>query len=49
MSANVNVLVVNESYKLMHDVDNENDVEIESVVMTGHHHDRENEILLGGA
>ena len=41
--ANVNVLVVNENDKMMHDVENSNDVEIENVVVTRYHHDREND------
>ena len=40
----MNALVVNKSDEEMNDVENGNDV-----VVTGHHHDRENEILLGGA
>ena len=37
--ANVSVLVVNESDKVVHDVKNENDVEIENVVVNDNHHD----------
>ena len=45
----VNALVVNKSDEAMKDVENGNDVEAENVVVNRHHHDRENEILLGGA
>ena len=47
--ANVNVLVVNENDKMMHDVENSNDVEIENVVVTRYHHDRGIEALMRGA
>ena len=48
MPANVEVPVVNESNKAMHDIGNGNDVEAENVVVTGNHHDRENNTLLRG-
>ena len=47
--ANDNALVVNESDKAIHDVAKGNDVEVKNVVVTGYHHDRENETLLRGA
>ena len=47
--ANVNALVVNESDETTHDVEDENNVEVENVVVTGFHHDQENETLLRGA
>ena len=37
--ANVNVFVVNDSDKVIHDVKNEIDVGIENVVVNGYHHD----------
>ena len=40
LSANVNALVMNASDEAMHDVGNENDVEIETVVITGFCHDQ---------
>ena len=46
LSANVDVLVVNDSNEATHDAGNEKDVKSEKVVMTGRHHDHENETLL---
>ena len=43
MLATMNVFEVNDSDKVMHDVGNENDVEIESVEATGFHHDHGND------
>ena len=47
--ANVNALVVNESDEMMKDLNNRNNVNIEIVVVTGYHNDRDNEALIRGA
>ena len=43
------VILVNKNDKVMHDVINESDVEVDNVVVTGYYHDRENESLMRGA
>ena len=48
MPTNVNVLVVIETDKVVHDVENGFDVDIESVVVTGYHHDHESETVMKG-
>ena len=45
----LNVLVVNESDKVVHDIKNENDAEIENVVVNGYHHGHNNETSTRGA
>ena len=49
MLENVNVLVVNESDNVFHDVKNENDGEMENVAVNGYHHDHGNETSTRGA
>ena len=47
--ANLNVLVVNESDKVVRDIKNEDDAEIENVVVNGNHHGHGNETSTRGA
>ena len=47
--AKLNVLVVNESDKVVHDVKNENEVKIENVVVNGYHYGHGNETSTKGA
>ena len=48
MSANVNAFVVSENEKVMHNVENKNDVEIKNVVVNGFYRDYESETLMIG-
>ena len=47
--AKLNVLVVNESDKVVHDVKNENEVKIENVVVNGYHYGHGNDTSTKGA
>ena len=42
------VILVNKNNKVMHDVDNDNGVEIENVVVNGFHHDCESKTVMIG-